>query len=329
MFIKRSSCDYVLDLDPRIADITQPFARVLLHAPLQEVVTITRIIANPDGTQVSQATLGNLATTIGETAFPLIQGAPSGTRVSGSSTPAVGAPAGLSRTESCSWSFDNSPLLVADAPPPPPKARAPLRAEIAQRLIDLQKVRVLSPNGSEDWAMNTARTVTWEHKLGVGKRFDIDLSVDGGSAWVSLARNVADDGSGSKGAYDVMMPRYGSVAALIRVSPAGDIPNGDVSDAGFTLGEAWLRVDAPFGETVRWGGSTNFRTKSNLLNDRYTIEITYNNGQNWDLLAESASSGTTFVVPKTNQTNNGLAQVRATSHTVPTLRALGSLRVTY
>ena len=177
--------------------------------------------------------------------------------------------------------------------------------------------------------MNTARTVVWDHKLGVGKRFDIDLSVDGGTAWVSLARNVADDGSGSRGAYDVMMPRYGSVAALIRVSPAGDIPNGDVSDGGFTLQEAWLRVDAPNGETVRFGGTTNFRVYTNLASDRYTVEISYNNGQNWDLLAESAPSGSTFVVPRTNQTNNGFAQVRATSHTVPTLRALGSLRVVY
>ena len=88
-----------------------------------------------------------------------------------------------------------------------------------------------------------------------------------------------------------MMPSYGSVAALIRVSPAGDIPNGDVSDGGFTLQDAWLRVE------------------------------------NWDLLAESAPSGSTFVVPRTNQPNNGFGQVRATSHTVATLRALGSLRV--
>ena len=122
-----------------------------------------------------------------------------------------------------------------------------------------------------------------------------------------------DDGSGSRGAYDVMMPRYGSVAALIRVSPAGDIPNGDVSDGGFTLLDAWLRVDAPNGETVRWGGTANFRVYTNLASDRYTIEISYNNGQNWDRLAESAPSGSTFVVPKTNQTNNGFAQVRATS----------------
>jgi hypothetical protein len=297
------------------------------HAPLQEVVTITRFIGNPDGTQLSPTSLGNLAMTIGETAFPLIQA--SGTRISGSSTPAADAPAGFSRTASCSWLFDHSPLLTADAPPPPPKTRA-LPPNIAQRIIDLQKVRVLMPNGSEDWAMNTARQVIWEHKLGVGKRFDIDLSVDGGSAWVSLARNVADDGSGSRGAYEVMMPRYGSVAALIRVSPAGDTPNGDVSDGAFRLGEAWLRMDAPNGETVRWGNAANFRTTSNLgMNDRYTIEISYNNGQNWYVLAESAPSGSTFVVPRTTQTNNGFAQIRATSHTVPTLRALGSLRLVY
>ena len=113
------------------------------------------------------------------------------------------------------------------------------------------------------------------------------------------------------------------------MSPAGDIPNGDVSDGGYTLQDAWLRVDAPNGETVRGGGTTNFRVYTNLASDRYTIEISYNNGQNWDRLAESAPSGSTFVVPKTNQTNNGFAQVRATSHTVPTLRALGSLRVVY
>ena len=109
----------------------------------------------------------------------------------------------------------------------------------------------------------------------------------------------------------------------------GDIPNGDVSDGGFTLQDAWLRVDAPNGETVRFGGSTNFRVYTNLASDRYTIEISYNNGQNWDRLADSAPSGSTFVVAKTNQPNNGFAQVRATSHAVPTLRALGSLRVVY
>ena len=297
------------------------------HAPLQEVVTVTRIIANPDGTQVSQTQLGNLAVTIGETAFPLIQA--SGTRISGSSAPAAVAPAGFSSTKSCSWLLDNTPLLTADAPPPPPRTRSPLPPNIAQALLDLQKVRVLSPNGSEDWAMNTARTVVWEHKLGAGKRFDIDLSVDGGIAWVSLARNVADDGSGSRGSYVVMLPRYGSVAALIRVSPAGDIQNGDVSDGGFTLQDAWLRLDAPNGETVRFGGTANFRVYTNLASDRYTIEISYNSGQNWTRLAESEPSSSTFIVPRTTQTNNGFAQVRATSNTVPTLRALGSLRVVY
>jgi hypothetical protein len=199
-------------------------------------------------------------------------------------------------------------------------------------MAELQKVRVLSPNGSEDWVMNTAHTITWEHKLAASQRFDIDLSVDGGSAWTSLARNVAGDPAGGRGTYDVTMPRYGSVAALIRVSPAGDVANGDVSDGGFLLGEATLRLLSPISYSVRSsGGSALFQATSNLgPGERYKIEISFNNGQNWQTLAESAPSPMTFSVPANTYSNRPpRADIRVTSLTVPTLRALGSLQIQY
>jgi hypothetical protein len=80
------------------------------------------------------------------------------------------------------------------------------------------------------------------------------------------------------------------------------------------------------------GGSALFQATSNLgPGERYKIGISFNNGQNWQTLAGTAPSPTTFSVPAANTYSNRppRADIRVTSLTVPTLRALGSLRIQY
>lgn len=87
---------------------------------------------------------------------------------------------------------------------------------------------VTSPNGGESWVVGSTHTVTWTSSGSTGS-VDIELSVDNGSTWSTVASATANDGT-----YSWIVPNFVSAACLIRI---GDT-NGsafDVSDAVFSI----------------------------------------------------------------------------------------------
>ena len=212
------------------------------HARLQSPVTVVRWIGNDAGTKQVPGSESTLSEPVFELTLPVIEDVPTSTRLSGSSSPVVSykvsplQPADAETTATCTWLFEVRPTFSALQPPPAPvRTKKQIPASVLEPISASRPVRLLTPNGSEDWAVNSKHTVIWTHTLGAGRRFDIDISVDGGTTWLPLGRNVSDDGSGSRGAFTAVMPAAGSPAALVRVSPAGNPSAGDVSDRGFNL----------------------------------------------------------------------------------------------
>lgn len=87
---------------------------------------------------------------------------------------------------------------------------------------------VTSPNGGENWAAGTVRTITWTG-AGVSGSVRIDYSTNSGAAWIPIANSVANDGAESW-----TVPNTPSTACLIRVM-ATDGSVSDVSNSVFTI----------------------------------------------------------------------------------------------
>ncbi len=332
--------------EPRISGVAAPLLvthrasdnKVVLssaHARLQSQITVQRWIGNDAGTVVSPGSQTAFPEPLFELALPAIEDAATSTRLSGSSSPVVSyavsplQPANASTTASCTWLFEKGVTFTPLQPPPAPAhTRKTFPRPSLPRQIS-SAVQVLTPNGPEDWAVNSRQTVSWTHTLGAGQRFNIDISVDGGTTWLPLGRNISDDGSGSRGAFTVAMPAVGSTAGLVRVSAASNASAADVSDSGFKLGAPWLNILTPIGANVERGGRFVVQVTTNLaVSERYTIAVTYDN-TSWQTVATSATSGMTVTVPATAPlTNNGPGgTVRVTSNSVPTLSATGSVRI--
>jgi hypothetical protein len=91
-------------------------------------------------------------------------------------------------------------------------------------------IRVVSPNGGENWAIGETRDIQWE-SWGVSENVNIWLSRDGGSNWEQIATNIpVTDG---KYSWNVSGPE--TSLALIKVESASNPSIFDVSDATFTI----------------------------------------------------------------------------------------------
>jgi hypothetical protein len=124
----------------------------------------------------------------------------------------------------------------------PPSALTSLVAvPISPAILPVQfsAVRIISPNGGENWAAGQEHYVGWKHSLGDQQLFDVEVSVDGGSTWVAAwqgakAYPLASLGEGVVGTV-VFLPKAVSSTALLRVKAAGQAQPSDVSDAAFSL----------------------------------------------------------------------------------------------
>jgi hypothetical protein len=173
---------------------------------------------------------------------------------------------------------------------------------------------VTSPNGAGVWAAGSTRTITWNHYYGVAQAFDIDFSSDNGVTWTPLAGNVPASGA-STGAYTAVMPSIITSQALVRVSPAGNVANGDASDVPFGLEPPKVTVTAP--STVTVGIATEVKWSHNLGQlEAVDVELSRDGGATWTAIATNVTNTTS---------TRGLVAWTATGPPTTT----GRLRVTW
>ena len=164
------------------------------------------------------------------------------------------------------------------------------------------RITVTSPNTAVTWAAGSLRQIWWSHNYGASQLFDIDVSTDGGATWTPAAQNVPVS-SATSGTADVRMPAVVTTQALVRVSPAGNPGDGDVSDVPFSLVAPTLVVTAPAAgaawmintsRTIRW------ITNVGPISGGYTGAVSYDGGTTWTVfplsdISFNHFSGTWFV----------------------------------
>jgi hypothetical protein len=96
-------------------------------------------------------------------------------------------------------------------------------------------VTVTSPNGAGTMFIGTVRNVTFNHNLGIGRTFNIDVSRDGGSNWSRLL--VFSSTSSSSGLYAWTVDGPPATRVRVRVSDAINGSVFDISDVNFTISD--------------------------------------------------------------------------------------------
>ena len=105
-------------------------------------------------------------------------------------------------------------------------------------------------------------------------------------SWLPVASGVPAT-TATSGAYTGPMPATATTQALMRVSPAGNAADGDVSNVPFTLAPAAVTVTAP-NTNVLWavGSSQNINWTHNLGTAASVgLEISRDGGATWAALA--------------------------------------------
>ena len=155
------------------------------------------------------------------------------------------------------------------------------------------RITVTAPNTALTWAAGSTRTVTWNHNYGASQTFDLAFSPDAGANWMPLA-SAYRAAPGTAGTYTGPMPTTVTTQALIRVSPAGNAGDGDISNVTFTLAAPAISVTAP-NSNVNWsiGANRSINWSHNLGTlESVNVEISRDGGATWTTLASGvANSG--------------------------------------
>ncbi|NQU17682.1 MAG: hypothetical protein HQ564_06400 [Candidatus Saganbacteria bacterium] len=102
------------------------------------------------------------------------------------------------------------------------------------------EVRVISPNGSENWQEESSQTITWNASSESSDITSIDLSysTDGGSNYTAITTGLSNSGS-----YSWTLPKADSTQARVKVvanSPSST--SSDESDSDFTISSKNVRL---------------------------------------------------------------------------------------
>jgi hypothetical protein len=176
-------------------------------------------------------------------------------------------------------------------------------------------ITVLAPNGGEQWAIGSRRTIQWS-SINVSGNVKIELSRTGGTSWETILASTPNDGLES---WTVTTPE--STQCKIRMSSVDNGSVLDTSDGLFTIRvAAFINISFPSGdedwligtaETIRW-------TSSNVTGN-VKIELSRDGGQTYtETIAASTENDGSFAwtatSPKTTQ-----AVIRISSLTDPSV----------
>jgi len=159
-------------------------------------------------------------------------------------------------------------------------------------------VQVSSPNGGEDWLVNTQHNVTWSSSNITNVK--IDYSTNNGGVWLNVVSSVPAVNS----SYSWTIANTPSAECLIRVSDASLASIFDISDSTFVISPI-LTVHSPNGgEDWTSGEQHNITwTSQNITN--VGIDYSTDSGNNWmTVIASTPALGGSYnwTVPNTQST---------------------------
>ena len=177
-----------------------------------------------------------------------------------------------------------------------------------------------APNAAVNWGRGSRQRITWNHNLGAGSLFRIEVSRDGGATFTEVAPSVTSASAG-EGTFEWIVTGPNTTAAVVRVS-ATDGSAADLSDSPFTIADPFLTVKQPAAST-NWGYGTQ-QKEAWLTNlgpgDRVSILLSTDGGQTYPHVLASSVAATPktakFMTPVLGQnTAAARVQVRWTNPT--------------
>ncbi|MFA8343068.1 MAG: hypothetical protein ACEPO8_08885 [Rhodothermaceae bacterium] len=146
------------------------------------------------------------------------------------------------------------------------------------------KIKVTYPNESVDLQVGNSYSVRWESD--VSGLLKIELSLDSGNSWNTLADSVQNTGSYVWGP----LPNVLTTNGLIRVSSVSNGSIKDQSDGNFNIIENAQKVliltSPQGGEIFTLGAETKINWISSKI-DNVKLEFSEDNGKTWSAIAES------------------------------------------
>ena len=153
---------------------------------------------------------------------------------------------------------------------------------------DKQLFSVTSPNGGEDWNVNSQQNITWTSSNVTNVK--IDYSTNNGGVWLNVVSSVP----AASGSYSWTIPNTPSTECLVRISNASLASIFDVSDNVFTI-VPLVTVTTPNGGE-NWLGNSQHNitwTSQNITN--VSIEYSTNNGSSWmSVISSTPASGGSY-----------------------------------
>ena len=159
-------------------------------------------------------------------------------------------------------------------------------------------ILVTSPNGGENWNVNSQQNITWTSSNVTN--VNIDYSTNNGGIWFNVVSSVP----AASGSYSWTIPNAPSTECLVRITNANLASISDVSNSVFTIvplvtlttpngGENWISFNQ---QNITW-------ISQNITN--VSIEYSTNNGGNWTSVISStpaAAGSYNWTVPNTPST---------------------------
>ncbi|MBN1466153.1 FG-GAP repeat protein, partial [candidate division KSB1 bacterium] len=160
-----------------------------------------------------------------------------------------------------------------------------------------ESVTLLSPNGGENWPIDSAQNITWTAE-NTSPSFNLQLSRDDGATWTNIATAVTPQPHA--GVYTYAIDQVSgpvSATCLVKVTDADGAPT-DRSDAPFQITESMapvITVTRPNGgETWMTGQTETITWESQNSGNAVRIELSRNAGSSWSVLAESTTDDGEF-----------------------------------
>lgn len=200
--------------------------------------------------------------------------------------------------------------------------------EITDITVQEQTLRLISPNGGEEYEAGTTQNITWEATL--IESFDLEFTTDNGSSWILIASGV----QGS--AFEWGLPiDINSPLTKVRVSDALDDQPFDVSDAAFTVkpAESVVVLRPTSGEVYEAGQAITIEWIATGI-ENVGIQYTTTNGLGsfneppfYTVTASTPNTGsleTSFSIPSSQY----YVMVYDASDAAPQARSIGTFSVT-
>jgi hypothetical protein len=173
---------------------------------------------------------------------------------------------------------DQAVIRIADAADPTSYGLSPVFS-----IVELPTITLTSPNGGEVWNYNETATVSWTG-TNLPAYVYIDFSADGGLTWSGLGYGYGTETGGSA---EVYVPYISTENALVRVYDYSYESVMDESDQVFAVNVPPVIVYNPYsGESFYNKSQTYLSWLAAGDISSLNIELSSDNGQTWQLVAE-------------------------------------------